>query len=247
MAEAAKQSVGRSGEFAAELARGVADFKPDDLCHDALTVTFGLSAWMRRCSVGFEEAWAGVTILRAVLVEAGGLDQATEPVPLRAADAKTALVNMTVYLHGLVSRAAHTAGRGRHEMIADAVDLLGGCAPHHGLAREAPVVTIDARMGAALAGDELRVAVNGLDGWSVEETGQAITRQFRFADFTVAFAFMTAAALKAEAMNHHPEWANVYSKVDVRLTSHDVGGVTERDLSLARFMDGVAARFNSGA
>jgi 4a-hydroxytetrahydrobiopterin dehydratase len=97
----------------------------------------------------------------------------------------------------------------------------------------------------ALDGDELRVAVSELDGWSLEESGQAITRQFRFADFTGAFAFMTAAALKAEAMNHHPEWTNVYSKVDVRLMSHDVGRVTERDLSLARFMDDVAARLGA--
>lgn len=74
------------------------------------------------------------------------------------------------------------------------------------------------------------------------ETGEAaITKRFAFASFQLAFAFMTAAALKAERMNHHPEWANVYATVDVRLTSHDAGGVTERDLSLARFMDEVAA------
>jgi hypothetical protein len=126
MGEAAKQSAGGPVEFAAELAHGVADFKPDDLAHDALTVTFGLSAWMRRCSVGFEEAWAGVTMLRAALLKVGGLDRATEPVPLRAGDARTALVNMTVYLDGLVSRAAHTAGSGRSEVIAGAVDLLDG-------------------------------------------------------------------------------------------------------------------------
>jgi hypothetical protein len=125
MAEAAKQSVGRSVQFAAELAHGVADFKPDDLAHDALTVTFGLSAWMRRTAVGFEEAWEGMTMLRAALLEAGGLDRATEPVPLRAADAKTALVNMTVYLDGLVSRGVRRAGADRSEIIAQAVDMLG--------------------------------------------------------------------------------------------------------------------------
>jgi 4a-hydroxytetrahydrobiopterin dehydratase len=96
----------------------------------------------------------------------------------------------------------------------------------------------------AFAGDALRAAVEELHGWSVEANEAAITRQFRFADFTTAFAFMTAVALKAEAMNHHPEWANVYSKVDVRLTSHDTGAVTERDLGLARFMDEIAAKLS---
>lgn len=126
MAEAAKQGAGRSVEFATVLARGVADFRQDDLAHDALTVRFGLSAWMRGCSVGFEEAWAGVTMLRTALLEAGGLDIATEPVPLRAADHKMALINMTVYLDGLVARAARSAGSGRSEIVADAVGLLAG-------------------------------------------------------------------------------------------------------------------------
>jgi len=93
----------------------------------------------------------------------------------------------------------------------------------------------------ALAGAGLRGAVEALDGWTVEEGERAITRRFSFADFTTAFAFMTAVALKAEAMNHHPEWSNVYSKVEVRLTSHDVAAVTDRDLTLAGFMDGIAA------
>jgi len=97
----------------------------------------------------------------------------------------------------------------------------------------------------AFTGDQLAVAIDQLEDWSIEEGGRAITRQFNFADFTAAFAFMTAAALKAEAMNHHPEWANVYSKVDVRLTSHDAGGVTDRDLGLARFMNDAAQRLGS--
>ncbi|HXY44454.1 MAG TPA: 4a-hydroxytetrahydrobiopterin dehydratase [Acidimicrobiales bacterium] len=93
----------------------------------------------------------------------------------------------------------------------------------------------------ALTGAGLAAAAAALDDWSVEPGEAAITKQFVFASFPAAFAFMTAVALKAEAMNHHPEWANVYSKVDVRLTSHDTGGVTERDLALARHMDEVAA------
>jgi hypothetical protein len=124
MGVAAKQRVGGAVEFAADLARGLVDFDQGDLAHGALTMTFGLSAWMRRCSVGFEEAWAGATVLRIALLESAGLDRATEPVPLRAADAKTALVSMTVYLDDLVSRAQRLTSRGRSEVIADALDLL---------------------------------------------------------------------------------------------------------------------------
>ncbi|MGC9962864.1 MAG: 4a-hydroxytetrahydrobiopterin dehydratase [Acidimicrobiales bacterium] len=93
----------------------------------------------------------------------------------------------------------------------------------------------------ALGGAELGSAVAALDGWTVEPGDAAITKTFLFANFQLAFAFMTAAALKAERMNHHPEWSNIYGTVEVRLTSHDAGGVTERDLSLARFMGNVAS------
>lgn len=92
-----------------------------------------------------------------------------------------------------------------------------------------------------LRGADLAAAAACLDGWSVEEGGAAIKRQLAFANFSVAFAFMTAVALRSERLNHHPEWSNIYSRVDVRLTSHDAGGVTERDLALARFIDEVAA------
>ncbi|MGD0084326.1 MAG: 4a-hydroxytetrahydrobiopterin dehydratase [Acidimicrobiales bacterium] len=94
---------------------------------------------------------------------------------------------------------------------------------------------------ATLDGDDLRSAVAELDGWSVEGGERAITKRFGFADFTRAFAFMSAVALRAEKMNHHPEWTNVYATVDVRLTSHDSHGVTDRDIRLAGFMDEVAA------
>lgn len=79
-----------------------------------------------------------------------------------------------------------------------------------------------------------------MDGWDVAEDGRSISRRFKFADFPRAFGFMSAAAVKAESMNHHPNWSNVYSTVDVTLWSHDAGGVTERDLALARYMDEVA-------
>jgi 4a-hydroxytetrahydrobiopterin dehydratase len=65
----------------------------------------------------------------------------------------------------------------------------------------------------------------------------AIQRTYRFADFTAAFGFMTRAALMAEKLDHHPEWFNVYNRVDVTLTTHDAGGVTELDVKLATFMD----------
>ena len=83
----------------------------------------------------------------------------------------------------------------------------------------------------------LAQALQGLDGWSVTSDREAITKNFRFADFNEAFAFMTRVALKAEAMNHHPEWFNVWNKVDVTLATHSAGGVTGLDIELATFMN----------
>ncbi len=74
-------------------------------------------------------------------------------------------------------------------------------------------------------------------GWSKDQTRDAITREFVFPDFNRAFAFMTQVALAAEKADHHPEWSNVYNKVRVTLTTHDAGGVTQKDLELARFAD----------
>lgn len=79
-------------------------------------------------------------------------------------------------------------------------------------------------------------------GWKREEERDAITREFVFADFNRAFAFMTQVALAAEKADHHPEWSNVYNKVRVTLSTHDAGGVTEKDLDLARFADQAYAR-----
>lgn len=84
-------------------------------------------------------------------------------------------------------------------------------------------------------------AVNGLTGWSVSQGDRpAIERTLKFADFNTAFAFMTRVALKAETMDHHPEWSNVYNRVTVLLTTHDAGGVTELDMTMARFIDDAA-------
>jgi 4a-hydroxytetrahydrobiopterin dehydratase len=71
------------------------------------------------------------------------------------------------------------------------------------------------------------------DGWTLEDSGKALTRTFKFKDFSEAFGFLTRVALHAEKMDHHPEFTNVWNQVDFRLTSHDAGGVTERDVALA--------------
>lgn len=76
--------------------------------------------------------------------------------------------------------------------------------------------------------------------WSLSKQRKAITRSYVFKDFNAAFSFMTRVAMKAEQMNHHPEWFNVYNRLDVVLTTHDAGGVTEKDTALAAFMDKAA-------
>lgn len=91
-----------------------------------------------------------------------------------------------------------------------------------------------------LTDEELTTALADLDGWTLEEGGKAITAGYKFADFPAAFGFMATCAPTAEKMDHHPEWSNVYNSVDVRLTTHDSGGVTELDIKLARAMNKAA-------
>ena len=79
--------------------------------------------------------------------------------------------------------------------------------------------------------------------WSRDPGRDAIQREFVFKDFNGAFTFMTQVALAAEKADHHPEWSNVYNKVRVTLSTHDAGGVTQKDLDLARFIDAAYARF----
>jgi len=91
-----------------------------------------------------------------------------------------------------------------------------------------------------LAIDDLKNALKRLPDWELAKDREAITRKFQFADFDAAFAFMTRSALLAAKMDHHPEWFNVYNKVDVTLATHDAGGVTQKDIDLAAAMDGYA-------
>ncbi|MFC3071312.1 4a-hydroxytetrahydrobiopterin dehydratase [Phenylobacterium soli] len=84
-------------------------------------------------------------------------------------------------------------------------------------------------------------ALKGLPAWSAVEGGRdAIRRTFVFADFNAAFGFMTRVALMADKLDHHPEWFNVYNRVEVTLATHDADGVTELDVTLATFMDQAA-------
>ena len=89
---------------------------------------------------------------------------------------------------------------------------------------------------------ELAEAMRELDGWSRAVDRDAIVKRFSFANFSEAFAFMTRGAMMAEKLNHHPEWFNVWNRVDVVLTTHDVAGLTELDLKLARAMTRLAER-----
>ena len=78
------------------------------------------------------------------------------------------------------------------------------------------------------------------NGWALSEDGKALERSFRFKDFSEAFGFLTRVAMHAEKVDHHPEFTNVWNRVDFRLTTHDTGGVTQRDIELAAAINGLA-------
>lgn len=92
-----------------------------------------------------------------------------------------------------------------------------------------------------LTGDTRKAALARLAGWSEVKGRDAISKKFVFADFNAAFGFMTRAALVAEKLDHHPEWFNVYKNVEVTLSTHDAGGVTDLDIELAAAMDRLAS------
>lgn len=88
-----------------------------------------------------------------------------------------------------------------------------------------------------LTADERASWLTALPEWSLARDGAAIARSFVFADFSQAFAFMTRVALQAERRDHHPEWFNVYNRVDITLTTHDADGLSLRDVKMARAID----------
>jgi 4a-hydroxytetrahydrobiopterin dehydratase len=95
---------------------------------------------------------------------------------------------------------------------------------------------------ARLEGAARKAALAGVAEWREVDERDAIARKFVFKDFNQAFGFMTRAALVAEKMDHHPEWFNVYRTVEVTLSTHDAGGLTEKDIALAKAMDSFAAK-----
>ena len=99
---------------------------------------------------------------------------------------------------------------------------------------------------AKLTIEELKAALRRLPDWQLAKEREAITRNFTFVDFDAAFAFMTRVALYAAKADHHPEWFNVYNRLDVTLATHDEGGVTQKDIDLATAMDGFAALMAGG-
>ncbi len=88
--------------------------------------------------------------------------------------------------------------------------------------------------------DQILAMLRSLPDWSYDGAAQSIIRHLTFADFAQAFGFMTRVAICAEKADHHPEWFNVYNRVDIKLTTHDAGGVTQRDIDLACAIDGFA-------
>ena len=91
-----------------------------------------------------------------------------------------------------------------------------------------------------LTDSEISSALAGLTGWSVQNA--KLHREYKFADFPHAFGFMATAAPQIEKMNHHPEWANVYNRLTVDLTTHDAGGITQRDVDLAKLLESIAKK-----
>ncbi len=95
-------------------------------------------------------------------------------------------------------------------------------------------------MRVKLTDEELVAALRELPGWTLAADGGSIARGFSFADFSQAFAFMTRVALAAEKADHHPEWSNVWNKVDIKLNTHSAGGLTRLDMEMARTIDAFA-------
>jgi len=100
-------------------------------------------------------------------------------------------------------------------------------------------------MPSKLTSEQRATLIPALHGWLAASGRDALYKQFVFQDFNTAFAFMTRVALKAEKMDHHPEWFNVWNKVEITLSTHDAGGLTTLDVELAQFIDAAAAALSS--
>jgi 4a-hydroxytetrahydrobiopterin dehydratase len=96
-------------------------------------------------------------------------------------------------------------------------------------------------MVARLTDEPRAESLTALPGWTYDGERDAITRRFTFADFSQAFAFMARVALLAEKADHHPEWSNVWNRVDILLTTHDAGGLSVRDIQMAKAIDALLA------
>ena len=107
------------------------------------------------------------------------------------------------------------------------------------LVRRARIAYASGMPIAALSGEQIAARLAERPGW--EHRGDRIARTFRFGSFAEAFGWMTSIAIVADKLDHHPEWRNVYSRVEVELTTHDAGGLSERDFELARVMDELAS------
>lgn len=100
---------------------------------------------------------------------------------------------------------------------------------------------------ARLEGAARTAALQSLSGWQPVEGRDAIRKAFSFADFNTAFGFMSRVALMAEKLDHHPEWFNVYNRVEITLTTHDAAGLSQNDITLATFIEGAASAFGGKA
>ena len=97
-------------------------------------------------------------------------------------------------------------------------------------------------MAEKLSADDRKALLASMKGWSEGEGGKSIAKTFKFDGFEAAWGFMTRVAIKAQTMDHHPDWSNAYSTVEVELSTHDAGGVTELDIELAKYMDVAASQ-----
>ena len=93
-----------------------------------------------------------------------------------------------------------------------------------------------------LTGAGRKKALASLRGWKKVRGRDALSKSYKFADFNEAFGFMTRVAIRADRVDHHPEWSNIYNNVSITLTTHDAGGISDRDIALAKFIDRIAGR-----